>query len=98
MTNQKKEEKLAIIKNVRCGVGDRGVAWLQFDTYTSEHLAAMQIIPWGKAKDVIEAYGVSDVRDLNNMPVWVETDDSTILFKRAWHSNESDEDEDEDDD
>lgn len=67
---QSPEKTLAIIKEVRCGVGDRGVAWLQLSAFTSESGAALQIIDWAAAKDVIEAYGVSDVKQPGLM-TWV---------------------------
>lgn len=76
-------EQLAIIKNVRCGVGDRGVAWLQFDAYTSESRAALQVIGWDVAKEVIEAYGVSDVSKLEGKPCYVESDKGMSTFTRA---------------
>ncbi len=66
------KKTMAIIKDVRCGVGDRGRAWLQFSTYCSEASAALQIIEWEDAKDVIEAYGVSDVSQLEGKPCWVD--------------------------
>lgn len=67
------DERLAIMRHVRCGVGDRGRAWLSFDVFTSESSAALTILEWDRAKEVIEAYGVSDVHQLEGKPCWVDT-------------------------
>lgn len=75
-------EQLAIIKNVRCGVGDRGSAQLQFDAYTSASTAALQVIDWDEAKTVIEAYDVSDVSKLEGKPCYVNKGDGTSTFAR----------------
>lgn len=77
-------EVVAIMKNVHCGVGDRGEAWLSFDSYISEHVAALQIIPWEEAKEFIEAYGVSDVYKLEGKPVWVRSGNNVSLYSRPW--------------
>jgi len=77
-------EQIAIIKNVKIGVGDRGRAWLSFDTYVSECAAALQVVEWDAAKQVIEDADVGDVHDLNGKPCWVETDGTFIKFLRVW--------------
>ena len=77
MTTQK---QLAIIKNVHCGVGDRGVACLWFDTYINEHSAVLQVLSWAIAKDVLEKISVDDVYKLNGKACWVEVDNGYIKF------------------
>jgi hypothetical protein len=74
------EKQLAIIKNVHCGVGDRGVACLWFDTYISECSAALQVLSWDDAKLVIEKAGVSDVGRLAGRACWVEAGNGFIKF------------------
>lgn len=64
---------LAIIRRVQCGVGDRGRAWLSFSVYVTECSAALTILEWDRAKEVIEAYGVEDVQNLDGKPCWVDT-------------------------
>jgi hypothetical protein len=62
---------LAIIRDVRCGVDDHG-ACLRFTTCISESSRALQVLPWDRAKTVIEAYGVSDVGQLNGKACWID--------------------------
>lgn len=80
--SEEKKEQLAIIKGVRCGVGDRGRAWLSFSTYVSDCSAALQIVEWDAAKQVLEDADVQDVHQLNGKPCWVEVDRGMIVFLR----------------
>jgi hypothetical protein len=64
---------MAIIRHPRFGVGDRGVVWLEFETYISEASAAHQILKVEDAVKVIEAYSVSDISLLAGKPCWVDT-------------------------
>lgn len=72
---------MAVIKRVRCGVGDHGVAYLQFTTFISECEAALQIFLWEEAKAIIEAANVSDVNHLEGKTCWVECEKGPIKFK-----------------
>lgn len=75
-------EKLAVIKNPVIGVDDRGHASLRFTTYVSESSAASQALNWEEAKTLIESADVSDVRQLDGKPCWVEQADGFIRFLR----------------
>lgn len=72
-------QQLAIIKQVHCGVGDRGYAALWFSTYITEGSAALQVFGWEEAKTIIEAYGVSDVARLEGKPCWVDTSAAGLI-------------------
>ena len=72
-------ESLAIIREVHCGVSDRGTACLWFSAYIGESSAALQVMSWSDAKDIIEAYAVTDVADLNGKPCWVDTSSHGII-------------------
>jgi hypothetical protein len=82
MGDREMVEKLAIIKDVKCGVMDRGVAMLAFTVYVSEGYAASQFLDWDAAKEMIEAYDVSHVDQLNGKPCWVEQGGGMILYKK----------------
>ena len=73
-------KQLAIIRGVKCGVGDRGRAWLSFSTHTTECITALQIVEWDDAKKVIEDADVSDIYKLEGKPCWVEVERNTMLF------------------
>ena len=73
-------KQLAVIKNVRCGVGDRGRAWLSFNTYITECSAAGQFVEWADAKKVLEDAYVEDVSQLNGKACWVEVSNGFIKF------------------
>lgn len=68
------DETLAIARNVRYGVGDRGKVCLVFDTYVGDSTAALQVLYQPEADQAIEAWGVSDVHDIEGRPCWVEGD------------------------
>jgi hypothetical protein len=73
------EKSLAIIKNVHCGVGDRGRAALWFSVHITESSAALQVFEWNQAKEIIEAYGVEDVARLDGKPCWVDLNEPGII-------------------
>lgn len=77
-------EKVAIIKQIRIGVCDRGYASLSFHTFVSECEAAMQLLNWVEAKKVIEDAGVADVKDLEGKPCWVNEERGLIVFVKMW--------------
>ena len=76
------EERLAIIKEVQCGVGDYGKAALWFTTYISDCSAALQVIEWEDAAKLIESSGVRHVDSLNGKSCYVEVGNGLIRFKR----------------
>lgn len=76
-------EITAIIR--RPHVGNRGdydfpVLW--FDAEISEGSGALIVLNWDEAKEVLSK--VYDVRNLEGMPCWVETDGRIIKFIRLW--------------
>ncbi len=78
-------EKLAIIKDVHCGVSDRGKFALRLTVYDSECSAALQV--WedlAEIAKIVEAYGVSDVGALNGKPCWVEVGNGLMKWVRPW--------------
>lgn len=70
----KKEKVMGIIKKAGYGLYDTSYPCLYFTVYVSEGLASLQIMSGKQADDFIIAYGVSDVKDLNGKPVWVNDD------------------------
>lgn len=75
-------EQLAVIRGVKCGVGDYGNATLSFSTYISECVAALQVVGWDDAKKLIEDAGVEHVDLLVGKTCWVEVGNGMIIFKR----------------
>lgn len=78
-----KTRQLAIIREVQCGMGDRGSAVLSFATFIDEGSSALQVLRWEDAKNVIEAYGVEHVEHLNGKPCWVQVGEGRIIFDGA---------------
>jgi len=79
-------EEVAIIRNPKYGVDDRGRVTLRFDTYTSESTAALQVLSVDKATEALLQADVDDVHLLNGKPCWVEHGNGLIIFKRMWTS------------
>lgn len=75
-------EQLAIIRDVRYGIGDRGKACLTFTTYTEESSAALQVLYQPQADQVIEQADVSDVHSLERRACWVQVGDGLMRFLR----------------
>lgn len=75
-------EQMAIITQPRIGTRDLGVPVLSFDVYISEGSAALQVLSWDDARELIAS--VQEVRDLEGHPCWVERDGNLIKFKRLW--------------
>lgn len=75
-------EKLAVIRNVKFGVGDRGTVVLRFDTYVTENTAASQSLYPEDAINAIQAAGVDDVYKLNGRTCWVNEERAVIQFVR----------------
>jgi hypothetical protein len=75
-------EQVAIIRNVGIGGRDVGRPVLWFDTYIRESSAALQIIGWEQAGELLA--GIREVRELEGRPCWVEADGGMIKFLRLW--------------
>lgn len=75
-------EQMAVIRNVHIGGGDRGIPCLWFDTYISESSAALQVIPWDQAFEILKS--TYDVKELDGRPCYVEVDGNMIRFLRLW--------------
>jgi hypothetical protein len=65
------ELTLAIVRRPGYGMRDMHVPGLWFDTYTSDCTAALQVFTQPEADEVIKAFGVRDVHDLEGLPCWV---------------------------
>lgn len=78
-------EQLAIIKNPKFGVGDRGEVVLTFEAYINESTAALQVLSADDGVKFLRAYGVSDASYLAGKPVWMDTSRPGLsIFKRVW--------------
>jgi hypothetical protein len=75
-------ERLAIIRDVRVGASDYGQPGISFTTYITESSAASQFLDWEEAGKVMAK--ISDVKELNGWPCWVEVDGNLIKFLRIW--------------
>jgi hypothetical protein len=64
------EETLAIIRRPGYGMRDYHPG-LWFEVYVSDTTAALQVFNQPEADEVIKAFGVKDVRDLEGKPCWV---------------------------
>ena len=77
------DERLAIIREVGIGNRDIGTPCMFFTTYISEGSAALQVLSWKDAYEVIKESGVSDVDQLEGRPCWVKVGRGTINFLRV---------------
>ena len=79
------DKVVGIIRNVGIGNRDCGVPVLHFSVYVSECLAALQIINWDRANDIIKESKVYDVKDLEGRPCWCDVGTpGMIRFERLW--------------
>ncbi len=78
-------EQLAIIKDI--GIGCRDTNWpvLWFTVYVSEVQAALTVLSWDDAYEVLKH--VREVRDLEGKPCWVDVDGNMIKFLRLWSTS-----------
>lgn len=80
-----KELTLAIVRDVGIGMLDTNRPCMWFTTYTSEASAALQVLNWEEAKQLIQETGVYNIKELDGWPCWCDTsDDGLIKFIRAW--------------
>ena len=76
-------EQMAIIRKPGFGMRDMNEPGLWFDIYTSDNSAALQVFHGDAALDVIRAYGVYDVKDLEGKPCLVEAAHGMMRYVRA---------------
>ena len=80
----KGEKRLAIIKEVGFGNRDVGEPVLFFTAMIDECEGALQVLFGKEATDLIKAYGVYDVKNMEGKPIWVEKDGGMIKVVGAW--------------
>lgn len=66
------DERLAIIRRPGYGMRDNYRPCLWFDTYVSDSVAALQVFEQPEADEIIKAFGVRNVNDLEGLPCWVD--------------------------
>lgn len=73
-------EQLAIIKQVKFGVGDYGKTALWFSVYITDSTAALQVFhEWENISKIVEDSGVDDINKLNGKACWVDTSTHGII-------------------
>lgn len=77
---EKKEKKMAIMKNVGFGLYDRNEPFLYF-TAMNGCIGALQCIFYPDYVDVFKAYSARDVKDLEGKSCWVEKGDGMMVYK-----------------
>lgn len=77
-------KQLAIISGVGFGNRDVGHPVLFFTAMVSEGSGALQVLDIEEAIPFIEAYGVYDVHELDDKPVWVNCGDTRITLLGPW--------------
>lgn len=75
-------KQLGIMSRVHIGCRDVGTPVLSFEVHISEGSGALQVLSWSEAFDVLKK--VTDIRDLEGKPCWVETDGSYMKFLKVW--------------
>ena len=78
------KENLAIIREVGIGLRDTGIPILWFTTYETETSAALQVLSWELAAQLIRDYKLCDVEDLEGQPCWVKKEGGVMRYLRAW--------------
>ena len=73
-------KQLAIMRGVSIGMRDISHPCMWFSTYISEHEAALQVLSWEAAADVIKQYGTYDLKLLEGKPCWVDVEGNLIKF------------------
>lgn len=73
-------KQLAIMKNVGIGMRDCHSPVLWFSAFISEGSAALQVLNWDRAKDLIAKSGVYSVLELEGKSCWVNVGDNMIKF------------------
>ena len=81
------EAQMAIIKNVGIGMRDCREPVLWFDVYIADGLAALQILNWTEAKQLIADYSLYDVRNLEGKPCLAVKNNGLLRYHSAWATN-----------
>lgn len=79
-----KDKQLAIIKEVGYGCRDVGYPVLFFSSMISESSGALQVLSGEEASNLIKAYKVWDVKELEGKPIWIVKDGCSIHIHSAW--------------
>lgn len=72
--------KMAIMKGVGFGNRDVGCPVLFFTAYIDDCVGSLQVLGTDKAIEVIKKSGVSDVKDLEGKPCWMECEGNLSKF------------------
>jgi hypothetical protein len=75
-------ERVAIISEVGVGCRDTNSPCLWFTVKISESSGSLQMLSWNEAYELLK--GITNVRDLDGRPCWVEVDGNRIRFLRLW--------------
>lgn len=73
-------KQMAIMKNVGFGCRDCGYPVLWFTAYISESIASLQILGFDKALAILKKHNISDIKDLEGKPCWVESNGTSSEF------------------
>lgn len=76
-------EVLAVIRNPGIGMRDLDEPGLWFDTYTDESRAALQVLDWVRAKEVMRFVN-RNVSELEGKVCWVHTDGTVMKYLRMF--------------
>jgi hypothetical protein len=74
--------QMAVIRNVGIGSRDVGSPVLWFNSYVTESSAALQVLSWDEAYEVLKS--VYDVKELEGKPCWVDVEGGYIKFQEMW--------------
>ena len=77
-------DRLAIISNVGIGLRDVGRPVLWFDVMDTETSAALQVLEWDDAAEIIKDYKLYEVHSLNGKPCWVAKRSGMMIYSSAW--------------
>ena len=67
------EKTMAIMRGVGIGMRDCSEPVLWFAAHISKGVASLQVFDWAQAAEIIKAYAVHDVRDLEGKACWIQT-------------------------
>lgn len=73
------DRRLAIMKNISFGVRDRNKACLWFDVNDGNY-GSLQCLPVKYAVNLIEKHNITDIRNLEGKPCWIEVDNNIMKF------------------
>jgi hypothetical protein len=73
-------EQLAVMRNVKFGVSDRGEPAMMFSVYTSELHGTQWHLTWEDAGKWIKAFDVGDVKLLEGKTCWVDVSKQGLMI------------------